>query len=81
MVILKHLWIEYGEISKDDVRLNDVALKREISRETHFESLVAQVDDHVEAVKIQNPYTPAQIFSIAFTFVNDTGYYVDGCRE
>ena len=79
--ILTHLWTEYGEISEDHVRSNDGALKREITGETHFETLVAQVEDHVEAVAIQNPYTPAQILTIAYNLVKDTGYYDDGCKE
>ena len=72
--ILTHLWTEYGEISEDDVRANDSALKREITGETHFEELVAQVEDHQEAVAVQNPYTAAQILSIAYNLVKDTGF-------
>ena len=79
--ILTHLWTTYGELSEDDARLNDLALKHKISGETHFESLVAQVEDHVEAVAVPNPYIPAQILLIAFNLVKDTGYYADGCKE
>ena len=56
-------------------------LKREITGETHFETLVAQVENHVEAAAIQNPYTPAQILIIAYSLVKDTGYYADGFKE
>lgn len=79
--ILTHLWTEYGEISEDDVHTNDSALKREITGETHFEELVAQVEDHQEAVAVQNPYTAAQILSIAYNLVKDTGFYDEGCKE
>ena len=42
---------------------------------------MAQVEDHQEAVAVQNPYTAAQILSIAYNLVKDTGFYDEGCKE
>ena len=40
-----------------------------------------QIEDAQEVVAIQNPYTAEQIISIAFTLVQQTGYYDQWCRE
>ena len=63
------------------MRENDSALKWEITGETHFEEIEAQVEDHQEAVVAQNPYTAAQILSIAYNLVKDTGFYAERCKE
>ena len=44
---------------------NDRKLASEVSGETFDEELLLQIEDCVEVVAIQNPYTPAQIFSIS----------------
>ena len=61
--------------------MNDLALKRKITGETHFESLVAQMEAHMEAVTVQNSYPLAQILLIAFTLVKNTGYYANDCKK
>lgn len=79
--ILNHLWIEYGTLTEEMVQDNDRKLRSQISGETHFEELLMQIEDAQEVVAIQNPYTAEQIISIAFTLVQQTGYYDQGCRE
>ena len=81
LTILTHLWTEYGTLTEDMVQANDKKLREPISGETHFEELLMQIEDAQEVVAIQNPYTPAQIISIAFTLIQQTGYYDQGCRE
>ena len=56
-------------------------MKADISGDTIFEDLVDQIEDNVDAVALQNPYTSAQIVSIAFTIVDRSGFYADDCRD
>ena len=42
---------------------------------------MAQVEDHQEAVVMQNPYSASQILSIAHNLVKDTGFDDEGCKE
>ena len=56
-------------------------MKTHISGETNFEELVAQIEDNQESVAAQNPYTPMQIVSIAYSLVNALGIYSLDCKE
>jgi len=79
--ILTHLWIEYGTLTDKKLQDKDRKLKSEISGEILYEELLLQIKDCVEAVVIQNPYTPAQIVSIEMSLVEATGYCNEGCKE
>ena len=60
---------------------NNALMKREITGETHFEYLVQQIEDCVDNVASQNPYTPAQTVSIGFKIMDKCGFYSDDCRD
>ena len=78
--ILTHLCTMYGSPKEEDVQDFDKNLKTSISANTCFEDFVAQIKDNTDAVSTQNPYSPAQIVSIAYTIVNATGFYSLDCK-
>ena len=52
-------------------------MQREITSETHFEDLVQQIQDCVDNMSFQNPYTPAQMASIGFKRIEKCVFYSD----
>ena len=44
-------------------------MKKDINGETDFDDLVLQIEDAVDNVAAQNPYTDQQAVSIAFTII------------
>ena len=77
---MTHLWTTYGSLKEEDVQDFDKALKTAISADTCFEDFVSQIEDNTDAVSFQNPYSPAQIVSIAYTIINSTGFYSLDCK-
>ena len=43
--------------------------------------MVQQIEWNQEAVAVQNPYSPAQIFSMAYVKIEKCGLYQDNCCE
>ena len=56
-------------------------MKEPISRETLFEEFVEKIEWNQEAVAVQNPYSPAQIFSMAYANIDTCGLYQDDFRD
>ena len=56
-------------------------MKHPITAETLFEEFVEQIENAVDAVATQVPYTRQHIVSIAFTAVENAGIYYDGVKE
>ena len=56
-------------------------MKEPISGETLFEEPIKQIEWNQEAVAVQNPYTPAHIFSLAYTNIKKCKQYQDDCQE
>jgi len=81
LTILTHLLTEYGQLSDQAVQDNDALMKKDINGETDFEDLVLQIEDAVENVATQNPYTDQQVVSISFTIVERCGFYHEDCRD
>ena len=79
--ILTHLITEYAELDDDAIQLIDSNMKNPINGETLFEDFIEQIEWNQEAVAVQNPYTPAQILSMAFNNVRKSGLYTEDCRE
>ena len=52
-----------------------------INGETDFDDLILQIEDAVESVANQNPYTYLQGVSVAFVIVEQCGFYHDDCRN
>ena len=64
--ILTHLITEYDELEDEDVQDINRKIKEPISGETLFEEFVEQIEWNQEAVAVKNPYTHAQIVSMAY---------------
>ena len=56
-------------------------MKEPISRETLFEEFVEQIEWNQEAVAVQNPYSPAQIVSMAYANIEKCGLYQEDFRK
>ena len=78
--ILTHLITEYAELEEEDVQDIDQKMKEPISSRTLFEESVKQIEWNQEAVAVQNPYSPAQIISMAYANIEKCGIYQDDCQ-
>ena len=72
---------KYPELEDEDVQEIDRKMKEPISGETLFEDSVEQIEWNQESVAVQNPYTPAQIVSMAYANIEKCGIYQDDFRE
>ena len=79
--ILTHLISEYAELEEEDIQEIDRKTKEPISGEILFEEFVEQNEWNQEAVAVQNPYYPAQIFSMAYANIDKCGLYQDDFRD
>ena len=77
--ILTHLITEYVELEDDDIQDIDQRMKEPISGENIFEEFIKKIEWNQEAVAVQNPYTPAQIVSMAHANIEKCGPYQDDC--
>ena len=59
----------------------DWKMKEPISGETLFKDFVEKIDWNQEVVAVQNPYSHAQIVSMAYANIEKCGLYQDDCRE
>ena len=64
--ILTHLITKYAKMEDNDIQEIDRRMKEPISGETIFEEFIEKIEWNQEAFAVQNPYMPAQIFSMAF---------------
>ena len=79
--ILTHFIAKYAELEDYDTQEIDRRMKETISGETIFEEFIDEIEWNKEAVALNNPYTPAQIFSMAFSNIGKCGLYQDVLRE
>ena len=78
--ILQHLLATYGRITHTDMIKNDETIKQAWDPSLPFEHVVEQVENAVTfATDGNQPYTPQQIITIAYTLVYNTGEYFDKC--
>ena len=71
--IMTHLISEYAELEEEDIQEIDRKIKEPISGETPFKEFVEQIEWNQEAVAVQNPYSPAQIVSMAYANIDKCG--------
>ena len=55
-------------------------MREPISGETLFEEFVEKIEWNQEAVAVQNPYSTAQIVSMAYANIKKFGLYQDDYR-
>ena len=79
--IMTHLISEYAELEEEDIQEIDRKIKEPISGETLFEEFVDQIEWNQEAVAVHNPYSPAQIVSMAYASIDKCGLYQDDFRD
>ena len=75
--ILTHLITEYAELEEEDVQDIDRKMREPISGETLFEKFFEKIEWNQEAVSVQNPYSPAQIVSMAYANIEKCKLYQD----
>ena len=75
--ILTHLISEYAKLEEEYIQEIDRKVKEPISRKTLFEEFVKQIGWNQEAVAVQNPYSPAQIVSMAYANIDKCHLYQD----
>ena len=81
LYILTRLINEYAKLEEEDVQEIDRKMKEPISGKTLFEEFVKKIVWNQEAVAVQNLYSPAQIFSMAYAHINKCVSYQDGWRD
>ena len=60
---------------------NNALMKKEIKGETHLEDVRQQIEDCVDNLASQNPYTAAQTVSMGFNIIDKCGLYGEDCRD
>ena len=78
---MTHLNSEYAELEEEDIQELDRKIKELIYGETLFEEFVEKVEWNQGAVAVQNPYSPAQIISMAYANIDKSGLYQDDCHD
>ena len=78
--VLSGLITEYSELEDEDVQYINRKIKEPISGKTLSEEFVDQIEWNQEALAVQNPYSLAQIFSMAYLNIKKCGLYQDDCR-
>ena len=68
--ILEYLYATYANILSADLQDNDARLQVPYNSNLHIEALIDQVEDAVEYAAAGNtPYSPLQVFGIAYQFI------------
>ena len=78
---MTHLITGYAEREEEDIQEIDRKIKEPISGKTLFKEFNKQIEWNQEAVAVQNPYSPAQIVSMAYANIDKCGLYQGNCRD
>eukprot|EP00957_Ditylum_brightwellii_P171718 13072722-Ditylum_brightwellii.AAC.1 len=82
MDILQHLYATHGQITPSKLEENDRAMKKDYDLTFPIKHLAEQIESAVTVTGNANqPYTAAQVLSIAYKLVFKTGVYKDACKE
>jgi hypothetical protein len=77
-----HLYAAYANITPADVQANDAHMKAGYDVNLPIETLFRQVENAVDyAAAGGTPYSPAQVLTIAYQIIFQTGIFADDCRE
>ena len=79
--ILTHLITEYAELEEEYIQEIDRKIKEPISGGTLCEEFIEQIEGNQETVAVQNPYSPAQIVSMAYANIDKCGLYQNDFRN
>jgi hypothetical protein len=74
--LLEHMFLSYGRVHPDDLVANTKRMQAPWDPNTPFEQLAKQIDDCADFADAANePYSPAQILTQAYSLVFATGLY------
>lgn len=80
--IFTYLFNKYGDLDEADVEALDKQLAEPFDPNEPFSTFVKRIEDIMEVAEAAGcAYTPAQITSKAFSLINKSQAYPEGCRE
>jgi hypothetical protein len=80
--ILANLFQAYGQLTPQRLIDNQTAMHQPWDPNTPFETLIEQLEDGMElADATGQAYTNAQVLTLAYTLVYNTGLYFDECKQ
>jgi hypothetical protein len=80
--IIAFLFQAYGQLTPQKLIDNQMAMNAPWDPNTPFETLIEQIEDAMEiADAASQAFTEAQILTLAYTLVYNTGLYFDECKE
>ena len=82
LVLLQHLYANYGLISQMDLDENETRMKAPYDSTTPIENLFSQIDESIEYADNGNsPFTNIQVVTNAYILVFNTGQLERACDE
>jgi hypothetical protein len=80
--IIAFLFQAYGQLTPQKLIDNQMTMNTPWDPNTPFETLIEQIEDAMEIADAANQaFTDAQILTLAYTLVYNTGLYFDECKE
>ena len=80
--LLAYLFQAYGQLNAQKLIDNQTTMNKAWDPSTPFETLIEQIEDAMEVADAANQaFTDAQILTLAYTLVYNTGLYFDECKE
>ena len=78
---MAHLKTEHIELDKLYYPANNAMIKASVTGKTTVKELVAQIEDNMEVVFIQVPYTGWHVFLIVVNIFNGTRFYIEEAEK
>jgi hypothetical protein len=80
--LMGYLFQAYGQLNAQKLMDNQTTMNKPWDPSTPFETLIEQIEDAMEvADAATQAFTDAQILTLAYTLVYNTGLYFDECKE
>jgi hypothetical protein len=80
--LIAFLFQAYGQLTPQKLIDNQMAMNAPWDPNTPFETLMEQIEDALEiADSAGQAYTDAQVLTLSYTLVYNTGLYFDECKE
>ena len=80
--LMAYLFQAYGQLNAQKLIDNQTAMNKDWDPSTPFETLIEQIEDAMEvADAATQAFSDAQILTLSYTLVYNTGLYFDECKE
>jgi hypothetical protein len=80
--LLAYLFQAYGQLNAQKLIDNQTTMNKAWDPSTPFETLIEQIEDAMEVADAANQaFSDAQILTLSYTLVYNTGLYFDECKE